>query len=50
MQIGKYKLENNLILAPMAGVTDRPFRQLCKALGVGMAVSGNGVFEFLIKR
>lgn len=39
MQIGKYKLENNLILAPMAGVTDRPFRQLCKALGVGMAVS-----------
>ena len=39
MQIGKHKLENNLILAPMAGVTDRPFRQLCKALGVGMAVS-----------
>jgi tRNA-dihydrouridine synthase B len=39
MQIGKYKLENNLILAPMAGVTDRPFRQLCKTLGVGMAVS-----------
>ncbi len=39
MQIGKHKLDNNLILAPMAGVTDRPFRQLCKALGVGMAVS-----------
>lgn len=39
MQIGKYKLENNLILAPMAGVTDRPFRQLCKVLGAGMAVS-----------
>ncbi|MBP9763763.1 MAG: tRNA-dihydrouridine synthase, partial [Gammaproteobacteria bacterium] len=39
MQIGKHKLENNLILAPMAGVTDRPFRQLCKTLGVGMAVS-----------
>lgn len=39
MQIGKHTLENNLILAPMAGVTDRPFRQLCKALGVGMAVS-----------
>ncbi len=39
MQIGKYKLENNLILAPMAGVTDRPFRQLCKQLGAGMAVS-----------
>lgn len=39
MQIGKYTLENNLILAPMAGVTDRPFRQLCKDLGAGMAVS-----------
>lgn len=39
MQIGPYKLNNNLILAPMAGVTDRPFRQLCKQLGAGMAVS-----------
>ena len=39
MQIGPYKLSNNLMLAPMAGVTDRPFRQLCKRLGAGMAVS-----------
>ncbi len=39
MQIGPYKLANRLILAPMAGVTDRPFRQLCKDLGAGMAVS-----------
>ncbi len=39
MQIGPYKLLNNLVLAPMAGVTDRPFRQLCKQLGAGMAVS-----------
>lgn len=39
MLIGKNKLENNLVLAPMAGVTDRPFRQLCKELGAGMAVS-----------
>ena len=39
MQIGPYKLKNNLVLAPMAGVTDRPFRQLCKQLGAGMAVS-----------
>jgi tRNA-dihydrouridine synthase B len=39
MQIGPYKLANKLILAPMAGVTDRPFRQLCKKLGAGMAVS-----------
>jgi tRNA-dihydrouridine synthase B len=39
MRIGPYTLSNNLILAPMAGVTDRPFRQLCKELGAGMAVS-----------
>lgn len=39
MQIGPYKLINNLVLAPMAGVTDRPFRQLCKEQGAGMAVS-----------
>jgi tRNA-dihydrouridine synthase B len=39
MQIGPYSLKNNLIVAPMAGVTDRPFRQLCKRLGAGMAVS-----------
>lgn len=39
MQIGPYTLKNNLLLAPMAGVTDRPFRQLCKQLGAGMAVS-----------
>ncbi|MFV2060228.1 MAG: tRNA dihydrouridine synthase DusB [Gammaproteobacteria bacterium] len=39
MQIGPYKLNNNLVLAPMAGVTDRPFRQLCKNLGAGFAVS-----------
>lgn len=39
MRIGPYTLQNNLILAPMAGVTDRPFRQLCKEMGAGMAVS-----------
>jgi tRNA-dihydrouridine synthase B len=39
MRIGPYSLRNRLVLAPMAGVTDRPFRQLCKALGAGMAVS-----------
>lgn len=39
MRIGTIQLPNNLIVAPMAGVTDRPFRQLCKRLGAGMAVS-----------
>jgi len=39
MKIGSHILKNNLVLAPMAGVTDRPFRQLCKELGAGMAVS-----------
>ena len=39
MQIGPYRLKNQLIVAPMAGVTDRPFRQLCKRFGAGMAVS-----------
>ena len=39
MQIGNYILSNKLILAPMAGVTDQPFRKLCKRLGAGMVVS-----------
>jgi tRNA-dihydrouridine synthase B len=39
MQIGHIPLGNRLFVAPMAGVTDRPFRQLCKRLGAGYAVS-----------
>lgn len=39
MNIGPYKLDNPLILAPMAGVTDRPFRSLCKSMGAGLVVS-----------
>ena len=39
MRVGPYQLKNNLVVAPMAGVTDRPFRQLCKQMGAGMAVS-----------
>jgi tRNA-dihydrouridine synthase B len=39
MHIGPFHLRNNLVVAPMAGVTDRPFRQLCKSMGAGMAVS-----------
>ena len=37
--IGPYRFQNRLALAPMAGVTDRPFRQLCRRLGAGMTVS-----------
>ncbi|HEY0683919.1 MAG TPA: tRNA dihydrouridine synthase DusB [Steroidobacter sp.] len=37
MQIGRYKLVNNLALAPMAGVTDLPFRLLCRRMGAGLA-------------
>jgi len=39
MHIGPYTLPNQLFVAPMAGVTDRPFRTLCKRLGAGYAVS-----------
>jgi tRNA-dihydrouridine synthase B len=39
MQIGAHRLRNALFVAPMAGVTDRPFRQLCKRFGAGLAVS-----------
>ncbi|MBX9817901.1 MAG: tRNA dihydrouridine synthase DusB [Burkholderiaceae bacterium] len=39
MHIGPFALANHLFVAPMAGVTDRPFRQLCKRLGAGYAVS-----------
>ncbi|XLZ67813.1 tRNA dihydrouridine synthase DusB [Massilia sp. SR12] len=39
MKIGPHELRNNVFVAPMAGVTDRPFRQLCKELGAGYAVS-----------
>lgn len=38
-RIGPYHIESKVILAPMAGVTDRPFRQLCRQLGAGLVVS-----------
>ena len=39
LKIGRYVLPSNVLLAPMAGVTDRPFRTLCRSLGAGLAAS-----------
>lgn len=39
MRLGAFELKNRVFVAPMAGVTDRPYRQLCKRLGAGYAVS-----------
>lgn len=39
MQLGTHTLRNNVFVSPMAGITDKPFRQLCKKLGAGYAVS-----------
>jgi tRNA-dihydrouridine synthase B len=38
-QIGPYSIDSKVILAPMAGITDRPFRQLCRKLGAGLVIS-----------
>lgn len=39
MKIGPYQLDSNILLAPMAGVTDAPFRRLCRSFGAGLAAS-----------
>lgn len=38
-RVGPYSIDSQVILAPMAGITDRPFRQLCRRMGAGLAVS-----------
>lgn len=45
LKIGNVELENNLILAPMAGVTDLPFRLLCKEQGCGLMYTEMGQRE-----
>ena len=39
MRIGKFKLDSPFLLAPMAGITDSPFRKICHKFGAGMTVS-----------
>lgn len=39
MQIGPYQIKTPVFLAPMAGITDRPFRQICRQMGAGLVVS-----------
>lgn len=39
MQIGQYDINNRILLAPMAGITDQPFRRLCSQLGAGLTFS-----------
>lgn len=39
MEIGNVKIENNVFLAPMAGITDKPFREICRRFGAGMVYS-----------
>ena len=47
MKIGPYQLKNSLVMAPMAGVTDPPFRQLCKRQGAGMKRRWRGHLVFM---
>lgn len=42
LQIGNVKLKNNILLAPMAGITDLPFRLICEKFRTGLSVHRNG--------
>ena len=50
LMVGSIELPNRLFVAPMAGVTDRPFRQLCRQLGAGLAVSEMVTSRALVER
>ena len=45
IEIGNHRLEDPVILAPMSGVTDLPFRRLVKGWGAGLVVSEMGLFQ-----
>lgn len=49
IQIGKHKLDNNVLVAPMSGISDLPFRKLCQSFGAGMVVSEMVASEYLGK-
>ncbi|MCP4354948.1 MAG: tRNA dihydrouridine synthase DusB [Proteobacteria bacterium] len=49
IQIGKHKLDNNVVLAPLSGISDLPFRIICRRLGAGMVVSEMVASEALIR-
>ena len=49
LKIGNCELENNIILAPMAGITDKPYRMICKEMGAGLVctemISSRAIFH-----
>jgi tRNA-dihydrouridine synthase B len=49
IKIGKHELENNVVLAPLSGISDLPFRLICKRLGAGMVVSEMVACEALVR-
>jgi tRNA-dihydrouridine synthase len=50
IKIGQYQLKSQVLLAPMAGTSDKPFRMLCKAQGAALTTSrGFGNIDFILK-
>lgn len=48
LQIGNVRIENNIFLAPMAGITDLPFRKICKRYGARIGIYGNGELKSIV--